>query len=543
MTQGGKMTNLVDDMRLSVLLLYSFATLVLLLTSFPVQSGDQAADHNQNDHSDRGTLIIYKIKHGFVSGALPPRLIVLDTQVLGQLKKKAYFEMAVDPGQHDIWAVGTNTCKYEEPVNERNLCSPEVLTIDVTPGGQYFVEIAGKPMRRELIARSSTDGSKATRKLNRRETRPSETYSGSFQGYNELHRAVVASDVEKLTEIIAAGADVDARAINTSPIVLAAESGQTEIVKILLSNEANTNPFNKGPNPLTAAIGRGHRDVVEQLLLAGAVYGSREYGGETALMLAAKNGHTSTAMLLLNSGLRVDAVRDDGQQAIHLASLGGHSDTIDSLLSMNADINSPSASHGRPINRAAEREHVGVVNHLLEKGAIPISVESTGETAFGSGFAWRLYSDYHEENLTDNQWRIHSGEADRLLGIARNDFVERREHFVALLKKEKRSDFWFDVIAGAIAGTVVGLEQQRIESNQRQVAQIAALEGAQSYGDYSDRMESYEQIMLYPDTYESHHLDISSTPYLTPKSQANLAVTISELDRRIALANFLLQEN
>lgn len=75
--------------------------------------------------------------------------------------------------------------------------------------------------------------------------------------------------------------------IDQTPIIVAAQGGCTEIVKMLLQAGANIEHRNdQGENALISAAQEGHKEIVKMLLDAGANINQENADGETALDLA-----------------------------------------------------------------------------------------------------------------------------------------------------------------------------------------------------------------------------------------------------------------
>jgi ankyrin repeat protein len=95
--------------------------------------------------------------------------------------------------------------------------------------------------------------------------------------------------------LIEQGADVNAKneGYGSTPLMLAAECNNVEIVKALLERGARINEKNKkGMNAVTAASIKGHKEVVQVLLQAGARAGETwGTGGTSTLYEAAQQGN------------------------------------------------------------------------------------------------------------------------------------------------------------------------------------------------------------------------------------------------------------
>jgi len=122
-----------------------------------------------------------------------------------------------------------------------------------------------------------------------------------------LHKAVKVRDLDKV-EMLIKSPDVDVNSHRGrqgyTPLHWAAEEGQTEIVKLLLSADGidvnSLDIYEKTPFYLAASY--GHLDTVKWLVNApGLDVNSKDYEGRTPLSIAVKNGHTELADLLVNT--------------------------------------------------------------------------------------------------------------------------------------------------------------------------------------------------------------------------------------------------
>ena len=109
------------------------------------------------------------------------------------------------------------------------------------------------------------------------------------------------------------GADVDARdQDNETPLIHAAYSGYTEIVKLLLDKGANTEARDRfGDRSINIATLNGKTEVVKALLEKGANIEARDQFGRTALLLACGMGRKEDPellKLLLNNGANVEII-------------------------------------------------------------------------------------------------------------------------------------------------------------------------------------------------------------------------------------------
>jgi ankyrin repeat protein len=104
----------------------------------------------------------------------------------------------------------------------------------------------------------------------------------------------------------------------------AAELGHTEIVKILLQSGCNPNDQDAAKyTALTLAAEKNHLNIVQILVAGGAEINQAAINGNTPLMLACENGSLEIVDFLLNHGADLAATNKDGDTAASLATLYG----------------------------------------------------------------------------------------------------------------------------------------------------------------------------------------------------------------------------
>lgn len=215
-------------------------------------------------------------------------------------------------------------------------------------------------------------------------------------GATALMRAV--GDVDKVRALLKRGAKVGATSTagHTALIIACRGYGAAAVVKELLAHGADVHAANPtGANPLTAAAETGDAEVVRLLLTHGANANSsvripNSTGVESALMIAAHYGHEACVKLLLAHGADPRFTSDYGS-ALHFAAMTHRVGIARLLLDHDVDVNRPGlriVSQRKdtgltPLMYAAmtERDDPTLVQLLLDRGAKPDARASTGETA------------------------------------------------------------------------------------------------------------------------------------------------------------------
>ena len=147
---------------------------------------------------------------------------------------------------------------------------------------------------------------------------------------------------EMLSEEWADVKSVDSK--GRTALVVAARSGQSEIVRLLLAEGAEVNSVGGGDeqSALAAAAQGGHTEVVEELLRAGANVKHSEFlSGNTALYYAAERGRVAIVEALLQKGAPPDGngSRLNGAYPLIAATENGHTEAVRVLLEAGANAN------------------------------------------------------------------------------------------------------------------------------------------------------------------------------------------------------------
>ncbi|XP_004582647.2 kinase D-interacting substrate of 220 kDa isoform X2 [Ochotona princeps] len=155
-----------------------------------------------------------------------------------------------------------------------------------------------------------------------------------------------------------------------TPLMLAAEQGNLEIVKELIKNGANCNLEDLDNwTALISASKEGHVHIVEELLKCGVNLEHRDMGGWTALMWACYKGRTEVVELLLSYGANPSVTGLYSVYPIIWAAGRGHADIVHLLLQNGAKVNCSDKYGTTPLVWAARKGHLECVRHLLAMGA------------------------------------------------------------------------------------------------------------------------------------------------------------------------------
>ncbi len=144
-----------------------------------------------------------------------------------------------------------------------------------------------------------------------------------WAGLNEdLFEAVKKGDKKKVVELIKKGADVNAKIKAPSysegwtPLHFAAQWGDMEIIRLLISKKADVNALSKGLaplRPLHASAYSGHYKASQFLLANGANVDALDGYGRTPLHGVAYGKNIKIAKLLIEKGANVNAKVPSGE--------------------------------------------------------------------------------------------------------------------------------------------------------------------------------------------------------------------------------------
>ncbi|MFL6373610.1 MAG: ankyrin repeat domain-containing protein [Pyrinomonadaceae bacterium] len=236
-----------------------------------------------------------------------------------------------DVGNYDFVdvAAGTYTLRFESPgfrVNERRELT--LSNAQIQADAQLDIGIAVTvDVVMELSSMTSTVGVMAM----------------VVEYKSPLSQAVADEDKSLIRDAIAKGADPNARETSDSkitPMFLAVETGDPEIVQMLLDAGAKVNIRSTSKEtPLMRLDSDGTRSLVELLIRNGAKVNVADEDGNTPLIHAAENSTSDAIAALIEAGADVNAANSDGETALIKAADRGDIQTVRALLFAGARVN------------------------------------------------------------------------------------------------------------------------------------------------------------------------------------------------------------
>ena len=225
-------------------------------------------------------------------------------------------------------------------------------------------------------------------------------------GMTALHWAVRADDAETAQMLLRAGANVNAaNRYGVTPLSLSATNGSAAITRALLKAGANANAVGPdGETVLMTAARAGSGEVVSALIERGASVNAAEtWQGQTALMWAAAENHPEAIKALVaggadmnarskelsfpeyryeTNGMAVFQLPKGGWTALMYAARQNSMAAVAALADLKVDLNATTKQEGTTaLQIAVINIHYDLANLLLEKGADPNVVDSSGMTA------------------------------------------------------------------------------------------------------------------------------------------------------------------
>ncbi len=170
-------------------------------------------------------------------------------------------------------------------------------------------------------------------------------------------------------------------ASSASPFFYASSMGLLQVVKEFL--EAGWDPNWQGHQlSLHSAILRGHREVVNELLLHGTNVNARDHQGYSPLHHAVEEGNIAIVQLLLFFKAEASPKDKRGSTPLHLAAFYSHEQIAKFLVDQGAEVEVSTIDDLRtPLHWAAWNESRPLLELLLKHGADINAKNDKGETA------------------------------------------------------------------------------------------------------------------------------------------------------------------
>ncbi|MBN2351645.1 MAG: ankyrin repeat domain-containing protein [Spirochaetales bacterium] len=185
--------------------------------------------------------------------------------------------------------------------------------------------------------------------------------------------AIEKGDLAAVKDCLARGMDVNAKTkTGTTPLMIACNCAQTDIVSCLLSAGADVN-LTETLSQWTAllyAASSGNAKIVYMLIQSKADVFAEDKDGKSAIVEAAMSGHTDIVDLLLQAGVDIDLKASIGINPLLGAAHFGHEETVIYLLSRDAAVDAHDVNGVTPLFHAVLWDHPGIAKLLVNAGAV-----------------------------------------------------------------------------------------------------------------------------------------------------------------------------
>ena len=195
-----------------------------------------------------------------------------------------------------------------------------------------------------------------------------------LQAVSKLDVAVIAGDLQPIARLIAKGSDVNdgydkTGYFSTTPIMVAAMHGHSDVIKLLHSRGANLEAGNRYlGTALMIASAKGDIKCVRTLLELGANVNA-QCDGYSALMKACVGHHSDIAKVVLANGADVNAQRNNGDTSLVFAVRGGFDDLVEMLKKSGAKGEARQIKLTEALVAAAVSQELNAIDAVIARGA------------------------------------------------------------------------------------------------------------------------------------------------------------------------------
>lgn len=208
------------------------------------------------------------------------------------------------------------------------------------------------------------------------------------EGSTPLHLAVLQENLPLVRLLLARGARPDyspqgrPQPHERSVLVTAVETGNLEIVRLLLKYKADVNRVSAGgETALIVAARNNDYTLASALIDAGARVNAEPVRGSTAILHAAEHADNLLLRLLIRKGARQDVTDADGDTPLFRAARAGNPSGVRFLISSGSDPKKTIVTGETSLIAAVEGGNLEVIQLLISKGVDLNAVDQWNRTA------------------------------------------------------------------------------------------------------------------------------------------------------------------
>ena len=189
-----------------------------------------------------------------------------------------------------------------------------------------------------------------------------------------LVAAIWSQDLEKVKQLLADGADPDAKTSGDQGGTRGRDRPAWEWAIIARDDRATELLLSKlkrvdRPDALLVAANRNDMALARALFERGMPVDARGLDGATALLIAAASGHVDTLRLLIERGASVNLADDHSDTALMAAVRAGSIESVKLLLAAGSEVNARDKSSRTALTWAARSRRPDVMDALSARGA------------------------------------------------------------------------------------------------------------------------------------------------------------------------------
>lgn len=220
-------------------------------------------------------------------------------------------------------------------------------------------------------------------------------FSGLLGGDKKRVAQMIAAarvgDTQKITQLLSAGADINAPELESgdTPLLAAIDHRQWTAAAMLLTHAPALDSEDKNGNtPLYLAVSNGDAglEIVNLLLEAGAQIDLGPSRGKNAgvspLHIACAIGANGCLESLLRHGASPTRQLPSGASPLHTAAIGGNAQTIELLCQAGGSVNALSNERRTPLHNCGVTGNATVATSLIQHGAAIHATDEEGCTPF-----------------------------------------------------------------------------------------------------------------------------------------------------------------